>query len=80
MGVQGCGRLGRGGAATNNTIYRWMWMDRMERGWTDGRQGQHEQHGGMPARCKAVTGTPLGLSEGSLLSSIGAHPMVAGLR
>lgn len=43
-------------AATNNTIYRlndWVRMDRMERGRTDGRQGQHDERGRTPARCKA---------------------------
>lgn len=43
-------------AATNNTIYRLsdrVWRDRMERGRTDGRQGQHDGRGGIPARCKA---------------------------
>lgn len=43
-------------AATNNTIYRLsngVRMDRMERGWTDGRQGQRDERGGTPARCKA---------------------------
>lgn len=43
-------------AATDNTVYRLsdrVRMDRMERGRTDRRQGQRDERGGTPARCKA---------------------------